>query len=66
MLAEVETDKVALRLKPLPKGYYMFIVPEGAAAPVGAKIALDWRASDEPLPGNLGGNGAGSTNIGEQ
>ena len=33
-------------------------MPEGTAAPVGSKIALIG-ASDEPLPGNLGENGAG-------
>jgi pyruvate dehydrogenase E2 component (dihydrolipoamide acetyltransferase) len=60
MLAEVETDKVNIEIEAFASGILRkIIVPEGAAAPVGAKIALIG-ASDEPLPGNLGGNGAGA------
>src|SRR5438477_5700424 len=59
MLAEVETDKVNIEIEAFASGILRkIIVPEGTAAPVGAKIALIG-ASDEPLPGNLGGNGAG-------
>ena len=58
MLAEVETDKVNIEIEAFASGILRkIIVPEGNAAPVGAKIALIG-ASDEPLPGNLGGNGA--------
>ncbi|MFL5653422.1 MAG: dihydrolipoamide acetyltransferase family protein [Ktedonobacteraceae bacterium] len=59
MLAEVETDKVNIEIEAFASGILRkIIVPEGTAAPVGSKIALIG-ASDEPLPGNLGENGAG-------
>ncbi|HEX6553006.1 MAG TPA: dihydrolipoamide acetyltransferase family protein, partial [Ktedonobacteraceae bacterium] len=59
MLAEVETDKVNIEIEAFASGILRkIIVPEGSAAPIGAKIALIG-ASDEPLPGNLGENGAG-------
>lgn len=59
MLAEVETDKVNIEIEAFASGILRkIIVPEGTAAPIGAKIALIG-ASDEPLPGNLGENGAG-------
>ena len=58
-LAEVETDKVNIEIEAFASGILRkIIVPEGTAAPVGSKIALIG-ASDEPLPGNLGENGAG-------
>lgn len=59
MLAEVETDKVTIEIEAFASGILRkILVPEGTAAPVGANIALIG-TSDEPLPGNLGGNGAG-------
>lgn len=53
MLAEVETDKVNIEIEAFASGVLRKImVPEGTAAPIGAKIALIG-AADEPLPANL-------------
>jgi pyruvate dehydrogenase E2 component (dihydrolipoamide acetyltransferase) len=53
MLAEVETDKVNIEIEAFASGVLRKImVPEGTAAPIGAKIALIG-APDEPLPANL-------------
>src|SRR4249920_2098820 len=62
MLAEVETDKVNIEIEAFASGILRkILVPEGNSAPVGAEIALIG-APDELLSGNLGGNGAGTTN----
>jgi pyruvate dehydrogenase E2 component (dihydrolipoamide acetyltransferase) len=61
MIAEVETDKVNIEIEAFASGVLRkILVPEGASAPVGAEIALIG-APNEPLPENLGGNGAGTT-----
>jgi pyruvate dehydrogenase E2 component (dihydrolipoamide acetyltransferase) len=53
MLAEVETDKVNIEIEAFASGVLRKImVPEGTAAPIGAKIALIG-TPDEPLPTNL-------------
>ncbi len=53
MLAEVETDKVNIEIEAFASGVLRKImVPEGTAAPIGAKIALIG-APNEPLPANL-------------
>jgi pyruvate dehydrogenase E2 component (dihydrolipoamide acetyltransferase) len=60
MIAEVETDKVNIEIEAFSAGVLRkILVPEGTSAPVGAEIALIG-APDEPLPANLGGNGAGT------
>lgn len=56
MLAEVETDKVNIEIESFFAGTLRkILVPAGAAAPIGAPIALIG-SSDEPLPGEKGGN----------
>ena len=57
-LAEVETDKVNIEIEAFASGVLRkILVPEGASAPIGAGIALIG-APDEPLPGQLDGNGS--------
>ncbi|HEY6408422.1 MAG TPA: dihydrolipoamide acetyltransferase family protein [Ktedonobacteraceae bacterium] len=66
MIAEVETDKVNIEIEAFSGGVLRkILVPEGTSAPVGAEIALIG-APDEPLPGNLGGNGAGTTRTAQE
>src|SRR5579859_5047871 len=60
MLAEVETDKVNIEIEAFASGMLRkILVSEGDSAPIGAAIALIG-APDEPLPGQTGGNSAGS------
>ncbi len=57
-LAEVETDKVNIEIEAFASGVLRkILVPEGESAPIGTGIALIG-APDEPLPGNVSGNGS--------
>src|SRR6516164_8051845 len=57
-LAEVETDKVNIEIEAFASGVLRkILVPEGESVPIGAGIALIG-APDEPLPGQLDGNGS--------
>src|ERR1700693_910198 len=59
-IAEVETDKVNIEIEAFSAGVLRkILVPEGTSAAVGAEIALIGEP-DEPLPANMGGNGAGT------
>src|SRR6266516_450431 len=61
MLAEVETDKVNIEIEAFTSGTLRkILVSEGNSAPIGGAIALIG-AADEPLPENLGSNGATKT-----
>src|SRR2546425_5256952 len=60
-LAEVETDKVNIEIEAFSSGILRkILVPEGASASIGARIALIGTA-DEPLPENASGNGKTTT-----
>src|SRR5207248_5446860 len=57
-LGEVETDKVNIEIEAFASGVLRkILVPEGESAPIGAGIALIG-APDEPLSGNVSGNGS--------
>ncbi len=66
MLAEVETDKVNIEIEAFAGGVLRkILIPEGSSARIGAPIAVIG-SPDEPLPAEVGGDGAGRGVAGQE